>query len=85
MFRTTEKSLRKLNCKLALLLNENPTRTLKDLSKALNVKKTNDELMQKKPSETNNQCKMILLYARPHVARTVKEALLEFEWEVLPT
>jgi len=40
--------------------------------------------MQKKPSIINNQCIVILLHdnARLHFAKSVKQILLQLEWEV---
>jgi len=45
-----------------------------------------DELMQKRSSVANNRRKVILLHdnAWPHVAKSVKQTLLQFEWEILP-
>jgi len=42
--------------------------------------------MQRKPSVANNRRIVILLHdnARLHVAKSVKQTLLQLEWEVLP-
>jgi len=45
-----------------------------------------EELIQKRSSVANNRCKIILLHdnARPHVTKSVKQKLLQLEWEILP-
>ena len=50
------------------------------------LNKLNNSLLQKRPAIASNRRKVILLHdnARPHVARVVKDTLLQLEWEVLP-
>lgn len=66
------------------LLKPNETVTADVYRRQLN--KLNDVLLQKRPAIASNRRKVILLRdnARPHVARVVKDTLLQLEWEVLP-
>lgn len=66
------------------LLKPNETVTADVYRRQLN--KLNDQLLQKRPAIASNRRKVILLHdnARPHVARVVKDTLLQLEWEVLP-
>lgn len=66
------------------LLKPNETVTADVYRSQLN--KLNDVLLQKRPAIASNRRKVILLHdnARPHVARVVKDTLLQLEWEVLP-
>lgn len=70
------------DAELQALLDENPTQTLEELSKVLNV--TLMAIFE--GLHTSNRHKVILLRdnAQPYVTRTVKETLLKLEWEVLP-
>ena len=49
------------------------------------INKLNDELLRKKPAIASNRRKVILLHdnGRPHIAKTVKETLLQLKWEIL--
>ena len=66
------------------LLKPNETVTADVYRRQLNT--LNDVLLQKRPAIASNRRKVILLHdnARPHVARIVKDRLLQLEWEVLP-
>lgn len=66
------------------LLKPNETVTADVYQRQLN--KLNDVMLQKRPAIASNRRKVILLHdnARPHVARVVKDTLLQLEWEVLP-
>lgn len=66
------------------LLKPNETVTADVYRRQLN--KLNDVMLQKRPAIASNKRKVILLHdnARPHVARVVKDTLLQLEWEVLP-
>lgn len=66
------------------LLRPNKTVTADRYQQQLS--RLSDELTQKRPSVANNRRKVILLHdnARPHVAKSMKQTLLELEWEVLP-
>ncbi|EFN64341.1 Histone-lysine N-methyltransferase SETMAR, partial [Camponotus floridanus] len=52
----------------------------------LQLNRLNVTFMEKRSAVASNRRKVILLHdnARPHVANSVKETLMQFEWEVLP-
>jgi len=52
----------------------------------LQLNRLNEALLEKRPAVASNRRKVMLLHdnARPHVAKSVKETLMQFEWEVLP-
>lgn len=66
------------------LLQPNETITGERYKQQLND--LNAALMAKRPAIASNRRKVILLHdnAKPHVAKCVRDTLLELEWEVLP-
>lgn len=50
------------------------------------LKKLNEELLQKRPAIASNLRKVILLHdnARPHISSIVKQTLSDMDWEILP-
>ncbi|KAG5318299.1 MOS1T transposase, partial [Pseudoatta argentina] len=69
---------------LEQLLDEDPSQTLSELGKTLQV--DDRALKEKRPLYAQRYDKVILLHdnARPHVAKPVKTYLESLKWEVLP-